>query len=54
MKLVVAGIRKIDPEVYQALESTHFGSETVSTVQLCAMFKPKQDKYYHVEYQVPF
>ena len=50
----VAGIKKIDPQLYEASRSRYFGRETVATIQLCSMTKPKQNEYYYIEHEVPF
>ena len=50
----VAGLKKVDPLLYQAACSRCFGRETVATIQLCSMTKPTHNGYYYIEHEVPF
>ncbi|XP_076440687.1 uncharacterized protein LOC143280071 isoform X1 [Babylonia areolata] len=52
-KLRASGIKKIDSKLYQEFRDTHFGTNAVTTIQLCAMMKPKLNNYYHVEHEIP-
>ncbi|KAL8612699.1 hypothetical protein ACOMHN_025350 [Nucella lapillus] len=52
-KLKASGIRKIDSKLYQEFKETHFGTNAVTSIQLCAMIKPKQNNYYHIEHEIP-
>ncbi|XP_060566893.1 uncharacterized protein LOC132725719 [Ruditapes philippinarum] len=49
------GLKKIDEKLYSEFIDTNFGCESIHTLQLCAMMKPK-DKlgYYQVEHKVQF
>ncbi|KAK7501229.1 hypothetical protein BaRGS_00007714, partial [Batillaria attramentaria] len=46
------GVKKISEDLYKESKSRQFGLQTVATIQLCAMTKPKKDNYYHIEHEV--
>ena len=52
---LLVGIRKIEPSLYEELTDTTFGKQTVTGLQLCSMFLPKDAQgYYHVEQELQF
>ena len=52
---MLTGLRKISPALYQELKNVTFGKQTVTGLQLCAMYLPKNEHgYYHVEEEVEF
>ena len=53
--VVVPGIKKIEPALYQEYKDSAFGTELIQGLQLCSMYKPKDEfGYYHVAHQRNF
>ena len=51
--LVHVSVKKIKPESCAAFKDCLFGTEMVTSLQLCSMDKDKQESgYYHVEYEI--
>lgn len=47
--------KTIDPSCYGGRGSTYFGRQTVESIQLCSMHKPKAASgYYHIEHEIRF
>lgn len=45
----------IDPASYGGLQFTYFGRQTVESIQLCSMQKPKTESgYYHIDQEIRF
>ena len=51
--MLCAGVKKVSPSLYERYSKRHFGVQTVMSLQLCSMMKPKDEAgYYHVEHAV--
>lgn len=45
----------IDPSCYDGMQSTYFGRQTIESIQLCSMQKPKTESgYYHIDHEIRF
>lgn len=50
-----SGLKKIDNALYEEFEKCDFGSDTINTLQLCAMGQPvDKHGYYHVDHSALF
>lgn len=47
--------KTIDPSCYDGMQSTYFGRQTIESIQLCSMQKPKTESgYYHIDHEIRF
>lgn len=52
--LCISGIKKVEASMYEPYVKEVFGTQTISSMQLCHMEKKRKDGYYLVEHEVFF